>query len=228
MDLDRLAKQLKLTATMRHFAEAMVEARALDPMGRHGAEVCRRLGIGKKDPCSAAKRLMASPKVKLYMEALVAAAGDVAAKRTEQVKMTAAEVLERLSVQARASLQPHLRFGAEGENPTVLVSEAHCDNIREFTVETKDHGSGEAAHTVTRTKIRVADPVPSLVAIAKIMGLEDLAAKEASNEWKTIRERMREILKDPARRRALEAVAEAAYSDLWGECPAASEGSGNE
>lgn len=85
--------------------------------------------------------------------------------------MEKAELLERLSFQARSSMVPHLKKRPDG-TVYVEVDLEEADNVREIAVREGKLVDGSPAWKETRVK--VADPVPSLLGLAEIYGLKKL------------------------------------------------------
>jgi len=86
--------------------------------------------------------------------------------------MEKAELLERLSFQARSSMVPHLKKRPDG-TVYVEVDLEEADNVREIAVR-EGPRLEDGSPAWKETRVKVADPVPSLLGLADVYGLKKL------------------------------------------------------
>jgi hypothetical protein len=122
-------------------------------------------------------------------------------------KMEAAEVVERLSRQARADLGHHLAWTEAGE-PYIRINPEHTDTIRELRQREGPPGEDGRPLWIERT-IKVADPRPAQEALARIHGLDGTRAPEEP-AISRMRAGLLALLADPEKREQLRALSLAA------------------
>lgn len=171
-ELDRLARDLRLTPKQRRFAEAL----AADPSGNKTLAALAA-GCGSAAARFRGSKWLAMPKVRRYVESLRTAAQLALERRTADAVMSAAEVQERLTTLARADLGAHLEVDADGV-PRVKIDPAQTYILREVSTRHGPEDEVRGGATWTETKVRVADPRPALEALARIKGLGEGARSD--------------------------------------------------
>lgn len=177
--LAAFARQLSLTRRERRFAEAL----ARDPE-RNQTNAAIKAGYPENAAHVRGSETVRKRKVQTYMAAVVEEARTQAPQLARQLPefepdeaaLSTAEVLLRLSRQGRSDIGRHLVIDDAGEGRPRLDLK-HTDIVREYQVE--EHTiPGDKRRTLVRTKLKVADPVPALLGLARIYGLEDRGADD--------------------------------------------------
>ncbi len=194
-DLSQLAKDLRLTQKQRRFAEAL----ALDPE-RNQTKAAMAAGSTVKRAHVTGSQWVRLGKVQAYIKAFlgVSPEGAVVAKRVRPRIADRNEVLRRLTRQARADVGLHLAISGDG-TPAVAIDPRHTGIIRGVKVKNGPTDKVTGQPQWTETEIKVADPVPPLVALARIYGMEDQLQKPGDRTLiinvlhELPRERLREL-----------------------------------
>lgn len=161
--LDKLATDMGLTPMQRRFCEAY----AADP-DHNGQKAAEAAGVNPRTARTRASKWLTNANIASYMKQLMAEGKALALKRTASVVMTAAEVQERLSRQARADIGYHLELTEDGGYRVKLDPE-RTDIIRGIKIKS---GCDKDGMPWTETELRVNDPNTPLQALARIYGLD--------------------------------------------------------
>ena len=168
--LAELSVKLKLTRKQRLFAEAL----ALDP-DHNQTKAALKAGYAQSSASVRAAEMIKMRSFKEYTAAFIA----VAEKRAllsrpetgiEAAVMDEAELLWRLTMIGRSDIGSHLEIAEDGSF-RVKLDRQKTGIVRE--VVTKEiMGGDEGKGAVLETRIKVADPLPALLGLAKIKGIE--------------------------------------------------------
>lgn len=160
--LDQMARAL--TPKQRRFAEAL----AADPERNQTKAALAAGSPNEKQAAITGARWIRLSKVRSYIDALTSEGQKLAKARVGQVVMTAAEVQERLSKQARSDIGVHLKIHEDGHY-TVELDPDHTDIVRAIKVR---QGADRDGMPWSETELKVADPNVPLQALARIYGLD--------------------------------------------------------
>lgn len=173
VELDSLARELRLTSRERAFCELLSAA----PPGTAKSKIAKQAGFGGTGNSLevAACRVFRKAKIQKYMKALALRAESALAKRTQRAVLSKMGVLRRLAAQADADVGRYLILSDKGEVEGFKIPKGKTRAIRAVKLKTRTipGEDGEAPVLEREVELRVADPVPALRILAEHHKLVD-------------------------------------------------------
>lgn len=210
LHLDALARNLRLTRRQRLLAEVATANPDLT-----GAQMARAADYSGNEVTLAviASQQLRSAKVQKYIAALVTAAKTQALQHTASSVCTASEILQRMSIRARANLADFIVFTDAGAPKEDEARDPDARMLEHFVFDLRaafKRGLGPCLQEISfdrdgRPKIRLVDAKAADDTLARWLGMEKVSPEEPP-EMAKARAALQLLLANPEHARNLESM----------------------